>query len=209
MSVDWHAVHAHLRRGGVVAHPTETVYGFAAPVSEDGVAALRALKGRQPDRPFLVLVPDNHRGREWLDELVWTPPARELARRFWPGPVTLILSDRGGRIPQGVRNVDGGVAVRVSPHPVAGELLTRWDGPLLSTSANRSGDPPAVTAQDVEASFPEAIDEGSLLVVDGGALEPSLPSTLVDCTGDRPWIVREGAVPARTLTRELEEIHGR
>ncbi|TVP54407.1 MAG: Sua5/YciO/YrdC/YwlC family protein [Gemmatimonadales bacterium] len=209
MSVDWEAVHGHLCRGGVVAHPTETVYGFAAPVSEEGVGALRALKGRQPDRPFLVLVPDNRRGREWLDELVWTPAARILARRFWPGPVTLILSGPRDRIPPGVRNADGGVAVRVSPHPVAGELLARWDGPLLSTSANRSGDPPAVMAQTVKDSFQGAIDEGSLLVVDGGALEQSPPSTLVDCTGDRPRIVREGAVSMRTLMRELEEIHER
>ena len=203
MSDHLEGVLEHLGGDGVVIHPTETVYGLAAPVTPGGVAALRRLKGREPGRPFLLLVADDAAGRAWLEGLEWTDAARALARRFWPGPVTLILFDEQGRVPEGAVNPQGGVAVRVTPHPLAGALLERWGRPLLSTSANRPGVPPVRSADEARREFAAEIEEGTVVVVDGGALEPSAPSTLVDCTGHRPRVIREGAVTTEILTMEL------
>lgn len=202
--MDWDALVAHLRRDGVIAHPTETVYGFAAAVTEGGVGALRSVKPRGPDRPFLLLLPPGRAGDAWRKRLEWTPSARTLAERFWPGPVTLILRDRRGGLPAGVVNRRGGVAVRVSPDPSTTELLDRWGAPILSTSANAPGEPPARSADELRDRWAEEIRTGTLRVMDGGTLPERSPSTVVDCTGPRPTVVREGAIP----THELNLMNG-
>ena len=136
-------VKEHLRQGGLLAYPTETVYGFGGLPTPSVIDRLVELKKRDRAKPMLLLVPD----REAVSDLTWTPEAIELADVFWPGSVTLVLSDPGARYPDGVRGSDGGVAVRVSPHPLVQELVRGMGSPILSTSANRPGEAPALDAQ--------------------------------------------------------------
>lgn len=193
----------HLRADGLVAYPTATVYGFGGRTTPGALAALAALKDRDPSRPFLLLVPDEAS----VDGLVWTDEARALARAFWPGALTLVLADPGGRYPPGVRGPGGGVAVRRSPHPVVGALVEGLGEALTSSSANTRGAAPVSDADGVrevlEALGPSAAD---VLVVDGGTLPPSPPSTLVDCSGAESRVLREGALPVERLRCVLPDL---
>ena len=193
----------HLEEGGLVAVPTETVYGFGCLAEPAPLAELLRLKGRGPEKPFLVLIP----GAEAVASLSWTDPARELARVFWPGALTLILNDPQGSFPAGVRSREGTVAVRVTPQPLARRLVEALDRPLVSTSANLPGEPPALDARQARDSARILGAGSSLWVLDGGVLEPSDPSTLVDCTGPRPTVLRPGAIPLYRLRCVLPEIH--
>ena len=195
---------AHLARGGVVAYPTETVYGFGGLCTPAGVDRVRRLKRRSDAQPLLILL----RGAADAAGLRWTEEARTLASAFWPGSLTLVLADPDRIFPDGVRSEGGTVAVRVSPHPLVAALLELLPAPLTSTSANVPGEPPALTA-------PEALDAATrlgageeMLVLDGGRLPPSGPSTIVDCSGTAPMVVREGSVPLGRLRCALPEIHG-
>ncbi len=195
---------AHLARGGIVAYPTETVYGFGGPCTPAGVARIQRLKRRSGEQPLLILL----RGPEDAVGLRWPDEARTLASVFWPGPLTLVLSDPDRIFPDGVRSKEGTVAVRVSPHPLVAALLEFVATPLTSTSANVPGGPPALTAQDaLDAAMRLGAGE-EMLVLDGGSLPPSGPSTIVDCSGDVPVVVREGSVSASRLRSALPEVHG-
>ncbi len=203
--VDLDAVAAHVRAGGLLAYPTETVYGFGSTADEASVERVRALKRRDAHRPLLLLVRD----AADVDGLVWTDAARALADVFWPGALTLVLSDPRGAFPAGVRNAQGGVAVRVSPHPLLGPLLDHVGGPLTSTSANAPGMEPARSGEDAMRAA-EALGAGpDMLVLGAGTLPPSSPSTIVDCTGRVPFVLRSGSVPLTRLRCALPEIHGR
>ena len=181
----------HVSVGGLLAYPTETVYGFGGVLTRSVLEGLVALKGRDRAKPLLLLVPD----REAVSALTWTPEAIELAEVFWPGSVTLVLSDPGARYPDGVRGPAGNVAIRVSPHLLVRELVRGLGGPILSTSANRSGEPPALDAQSALGAAVAAGAGEELWVLDGGALDPSRPSTIIDCSGPVPVVLRQGAVP--------------
>lgn len=197
-------VAAHLRSGGLLAYPTETVYGFGCALREEAIERLRALKSRDAERPFLLLVPD----AEAVRGLGWTPQARELAEVFWPGALTLVLRDPDRRFPPGVRGPDDTVAVRVSPHPLVRALVGALGEPITSSSANRPGEPPATSGEGAREAA-EAVGAGEeMWIVDAGALTPSKPSTIVDCTGTGPAVVRRGAVPASRLRCVLPGIHG-
>ncbi len=184
-------VQEHLRLGGLLAYPTETVYGFGGLPTPSVIDRLAELKSRDPAKPMLLLVPD----KEAVSDLTWTPEATELAEVFWPGSVTLVLSDPGERYPEGVRGSDGSVAVRVSPHPLVQELVRGRGGPILSTSANRAGEAPALDAQSALGAALAAGAGEELWVLDGGALEPSPPSTIIDCSGPEPVVLRQGTIP--------------
>lgn len=199
------SVLAHLRRGGLLAYPTETVYGIGGLPTQAVIEKLAALKERDPAKPMLLLVQD----REAVSDLTWTPEAIELANVFWPGSVTLVLSDPGARYPDGVRGSDGGVAVRVSPHPVVRELVSGVGGPILSTSANRPGEAPALDAQGALGAALAAGAGEDFWVLDGGALEPSAPSTIIDCSGPEPVVLREGTIPLGRVRCVLPDIHER
>jgi L-threonylcarbamoyladenylate synthase len=193
----------HLKEGGLVAMPTETVYGFGCVLDTGPLRQIQRLKGRGPEKPFLLLIP----GAEVVAELEWGPEARELAKVFWPGALTLILNDPQGRFPPGVRNADGGVAIRVSPHPVARTVLGALGAPMVSTSANRPGGLPALGAEEAR-EVAEALGAGDeLWVLDGGSLGPSHPSTIVDFSGPEPLVRRAGAVPVHRLRCVLPEIN--
>ena len=181
----------HVSGGGLLAYPTETVYGFGGVLTRSVIEGLVALKRRDRAKPMLLLVPD----REAVSDLTWTPEAIELAEVFWPGSVTLVLSDPGARYPDGVRGPAGNVAIRVSPHLLVRELVRGLGGPILSTSANRSGEAPALDAQSALGAAVAAGAGEELWVLDGGDLDPSRPSTIIDCSGPVPVVLRQGAVP--------------
>lgn len=197
---------AHLQAGRVLAYPTETVYGFGGAVDHDAVEQLVALKGRPPGKPFLLLVASTEMLAK-LD-LRLTPRAAHLAARHWPGPLTLVLPGGEGRIPARLRGPEGGVAVRWTSHPGIARLLQAYGDPITSTSANRPGVAPAVAATEVLEQWGDAIGRGRLMVLDGGRLTESPPSTVVDCTGARPRVIRPGAIPAATLRESVPDLIG-
>ena len=189
----------HLGSGGLLAYPTETVYGLGSRPLEADVAALAALKGRARDKPFLLLVAD--RLMVEAHGLRFTEAARVLADAFWPGPLTLVLSGGERHLPDALRGPEGGIAVRWTSHPAVGQLIAALGYPLTSTSANRPGGATAPGVAAIAADFAEAIAGGRLLVLDGGVLGNVPPSTVVDCTRGQPRLVREGAIPRAELRR--------
>lgn len=190
----------------VLGYPTETVYGFGGAIDRESVANLIRLKGRPKGKPFLLLVA----GSEMLARLdVHLPSyATTLAARHWPGPLTLVLAGGQGRVPPQLRGPEGGIAIRWTSHPAIQRLIRAHGEPLTSTSANRPGVPPAMTAQEILTQWPDAIARGDLRVLDGGRLTPSDPSTVVDCMGRHPRVIRPGAIPARVLRETVPDLIG-
>jgi len=191
---------ARLAGDGLVAYPTETVWGLgAAAARAAAVARLRAWKGRGEDHALAVLVPDASALEALGAEL--GAPARALAARFWPGPLTLVVRC-AARFAPGVAAPDGSVGFRCSPHPAAAALVraafAEGLGPLTATSLNRSGAPPARGRAEA-AALCEGPDAPALLDgpwPDAGRLAPS---SVVDATRAAPRVLREGALPARVL----------
>ena len=180
---------AALRRGEVVAYPTETFYGLGVDAfSADALERLRALKGRGDKAISLLIEGDEMLARLCADV---PPRARDLMVRYWPGPLTLALPARPG-LPEALVS-DGCVAVRQSPNPVARALVTAFGGPVTTTSANRAGEPPATTAAMVRAALGDGCH-----VLDGGPTPGGAPSTLARVRGEQIEILRAGAVDLRT-----------
>ena len=195
------AVRGHLALHRLLGYPTETVYGLGSAADERSLARLAALKGRPAGKPFLLLV--SARGMAERAGLVFSPAADALAEAFWPGPLTLVLRGGEGKLPDGLRGPEGGIAVRHTSHPAVARLIALLDQPLTSTSANRPGHPPAAGAEQLVALFREAHEAGELLVLDGGTLGNVPPSTIVDCTRPQPTLIREGALPRPELRRAV------
>ena len=191
------AVVTHLARRGIIAYPTETVYGLGSITSAAAVERLAALKGREPGKPFLLLVAS----RRMLQGvgLRLTDAAERFAAAFWPGPLTLVLPGGENVLPDALRGPEGGIAVRWTSHAGAAALIQTLGSPITSTSANRPRQPALMDAPAIERGFAGAVGERTLLVLDAGPLPPSPPSTLVDCTGSTAKLVREGAIPASRL----------
>lgn len=175
------AAAAQLRGGGVALFPTETFYALGAdPRSEAGVAGVFRLKRRAPG----LRLPWIAAGREQVESRCrMSPEARALAGRYWPGPVSLVLPLRGAETET--------VAVRVSAHPTARALAATLGHPVISTSANRSGVPPATTANGALEALgaPEGV-----FVLDGGSTPGGAPSAIVDCAAMPPRLLR-GSLP--------------
>ena len=197
---------AHLENRGVLGYPTETVYGFGGAVDHDAVESLVRLKGRPPGKPFLILISSSDMVTR-LD-LHFTGDAARLAARHWPGPLTLVLPGGERRVPDRLRGPEGGVAVRWTSHSGIGRLIQRYGRPITSTSANRPGSPAAMAASEIVAQWGEAMARGILRVLDGGRLSSSPPSTVVDCTGTRPRVIRPGAIAAATLRESVPDLIG-
>lgn len=197
---------AHLNARKVLAYPTETVYGFGGGVDRESVANLIALKGRPPNKPFLLIVSSS----DMLSrlDLHLTTHASQLAARFWPGPLTLVLPGGEKRVPEQLRGPEGGVAVRWTPHRGLARLVQAYGEPVTSTSANRPGIPPATNAHEIIDQWGDAVTRGSLHVLDGGQLVESQPSTVVDCTGRRPRVIRPGAISTATLRESVPDVVG-
>lgn len=183
-----------LRAGGILVHPTSTVYGLGAVVPA-GDEAIARLKGREPDRPFLRLAASVASLRAAHPRLDWGERAERLAALFWPGGLTLVLPDGPGRT----------LGVRVEAHLVTRALLERL-GPvtLSSTSVNASGRPPARTAAEAVAFLDAAPPIGRpVALLDAGELPPSPPSTVVSLVGRPARVLRAGAVSVADVRSAL------
>lgn len=180
-----HAVDV-LKRGGIVAFPTDTVYGLAAlAFMPESVERLYSIKGREHIKAIAVLIAD----MEQLSSISDNPSkaSQRLARRFWPGPLTLVLP-RHPKLPNSLAPGQT-IGVRMPDHPVALALL-REAGPLGVTSANLSGEANTATAEEVLAQ----LDGRAHLVIDGGKAPGGVPSTVVDMTGEMPKLLRSGPI---------------
>ena len=191
----------HLNRGGLLAYPTETVYGLGSRAVQADVAALAAMKGRAASKPFLLLI--SGRSMAEAHGLAFNASADALARAFWPGPLTLVLPGGSGRLPDMLRGPDGGIAVRWTSHRDIARLVAALGSPLTSTSANIPGQPPGPGAIAIARDFASAVESGQLMVLDGGVLGNRPPSTVVDCTKPRAQIVREGTLSVAELRRAV------
>ena len=188
-----------LRDGRLVGYPTETFYGLAAdPHSPTAVEAVFSAKGR-PDRMALPLIAAD-RSAVLTCVSQFSVTAEALAAAFWPGALTLILPASTSLPP---RLLGGGksIGIRISPHPIASALASAFGGPIIATSANRSGQPSPMSALEVE----EALGDEVALVLDGGPTQGGHASTVIDLTFDPPRVVRSGAVPLWSI----EEVLGR
>lgn len=197
---------AHIEARRVLAYPTETVYGFGGGIDRESVDALVRLKQRPYGKPFLLLIA----GPEMIERLDLRLPAyaANLVARHWPGPLTLVLSGGENRVPERLRGPEGGVAVRWTSHPAMARLIRVHGEAITSTSANRPGVPPATSVAEILSQWPDAVARGELCVLDGGRLTPSMPSTVLDCTGRRPRVIRRGAIPASTLRESVPNLIG-
>jgi L-threonylcarbamoyladenylate synthase len=195
---DLAAAAAWLRRGGIVAFPTDTVYGLAVdPRSAAAVDAVFALKGRPADGALPLVAASLEQVERHLGRL--DAAGAVLAARFWPGPLALLIAAPDVVAAQ-VHAGTGAVAVRVPAHGVATALAAAFGYPVTATSANRSGEPPAIAARDLVGL---AADR-RVHVIDAGEAPGGPPSTIVDTRAARPRLVREGAVP---WNRVLESLH--
>lgn len=188
---------AVLKAGGLVAFPTETVYGLGADASSAAaVAKIYAAKGRPSSHPLIVHVADAVQLALWAREV--PPAAHTLAKTYWPGPLTLILK-RSARVPDAVTGGQDTVALRVPSHPVALALLRAFGGGIAAPSANRFGRVSATTAGHVRREFGETV----ACVLDGGACDLGIESTIVDLSRDEPALLRPGHITGEQLERVL------
>ncbi len=188
---------AWLRQGGVVAFPTDTVYGLAVdPTSAAAVEALFDVKGRDARAALPLLAASADDVRAACGAL--PPDAARLAAAFWPGPLSLIL-DAPASLAPAVHAGTGTVAVRVPAHAVARALAAAWGGLITATSANRSGRPPSATRAGLDAI---AVDP-RVLVVDGGDAPGGAPSTIVDARGGEIRLIRAGAIAWNRVLESL------
>lgn len=190
----------HLGAGGVVAFPTETVYGLGADArNARAVARVFALKGRPAHNPLIVHVASEEGARRLAGQ--WPDDAAALARRFWPGPLTLVVPGGVG-LAQAVTAGGATVAVRCPAHPVALALLEAFDGPLVGPSANRSGHISPTTAAHVRAEFGEA----DVPVLDGGPCRAGIESTVLWLAGGAARVLRPGVIGADELSAALGRV---
>jgi L-threonylcarbamoyladenylate synthase len=186
-----------LRAVGLVAFPTETVYGLGADASN--AAAVRRIfevKGRPASHPVIVHIADGVQLANWARDI--PEAARRLALKFWPGPLTVILKRARG-VSDEVTGGQDTVALRVPSHPMAQQLLARFGGGIAAPSANRHGRVSATTAEHVRREFGAAIE----CVLDGGAAEVGIESAIVDLSGGKAVLLRPGWIPAPEIERVL------
>jgi L-threonylcarbamoyladenylate synthase len=182
-----------LRRDGVVAIPTDTVYGIAVRLeTPGGIERLFHVKQRPPDRAIALLIGSAEQASEIG---VMTASADALGSAFWPGGLTVVVAQRPGTtLPEVLTNGASTIGLRVPDHP-APRALAAAVGPLPTTSANRSGQPEARDATEIAAQLGDAIE----LIVDGGVAHGGPASTVVDCTGATARILRVGAIPVEQV----------
>ncbi|QOC23186.1 threonylcarbamoyl-AMP synthase [Wenzhouxiangella sp. AB-CW3] len=188
-----------LEHGELVAVPTETVYGLAADASNpDAVRRIFAAKRRPADHPLIVHLPGMESMTDWAEDIPYS--ARRLAAAFWPGPLTLILKKKG-TVADVVTGGQDTVGLRVPGHPVALKLLQRLGRGIAAPSANRFGHISPTTADHVVSEFEN--DNAVAAVIDGGPCHVGVESTIVDCTGPEPRILRPGMIGTERLAMVL------
>ncbi|HEX8321090.1 L-threonylcarbamoyladenylate synthase [Longimicrobium sp.] len=189
-----------LRNGGLVAFPTETVYGLGAhALDPDAVARIFAAKGRPGYNPLIVHVADADAARRLASQ--WPDEARRLADAFWPGPLTLVLP-KDGAVPDAVTAGLPSVALRVPAHPVAHALLRVAAIPVAAPSANRSTQVSPTTAAHVLEGLGDRVD----VIVDGGPCPVGIESTVISLAGPRPTLLRPGTVSIDDLRAVIGDV---
>ena len=193
---------AVLRAGGLVAFPTETVYGLGAnALDETAVRRIFAAKGRPDFNPLIVHVADADKARELVTS--WPEQASMLAERFWPGPLTLVLPKRA-LVPDAVTAGLGAVGIRVPAHPVALALIRAARLPVAAPSANRFTELSPTSADHVLKTLSDKVD----LVLDGGPTAVGIESTVLDLSGDTPRLLRPGMVSQAELESAIGPVGG-
>ncbi len=192
-----------LRAGGLVAFPTETVYGLGADAASDkAIARLYAVKGRPSDHPVIVHFSSAGSAFSWAREV--PEAAKKLAARYWPGPLTLILK-RSALAKDFVTGGQDTVGLRVPSHPVAQELLKSFSGAIAAPSANRFGRVSPTTAAHVREDLGTVVD----LVLEGGPSDVGIESTIVDLSGDAAVLLRPGAISRQEIEAILPLANGK
>lgn len=194
---------AVLRGGGLVAFPTETVYGLGAnALDRNAVLRIYAAKGRPSTSPLIVHVSSF----DMLNTVVetWPAAAQQLAERFWPGPLTFVLTKRS-TVPAEVTAGLNTVGVRMPAHPVAQELIRRAGIPLAAPSANRFTEVSPTTAEHVRASLGDRVD----MILDGGPTQVGIESTVLSLAGDAPLLLRPGMVSQHAIEALIGPIQTR
>ena len=185
----------YLRKGQVIAYPTETIYGLGADVTDrKAVKRIYDLKARDYGLPISILVADLKMMRQVVSDV--PDRALLLMRKFWPGALT-ILFPASSIIPKGLVTNTGKVGIRISSHPVASALVGQFGRPMTTTSANLSGFPPSLSVKHVRKYFGDKLT----CIIDGGECEPSRGSTVVDIGEETMRIIRDGAIPAEEVIR--------
>lgn len=185
-------------KGQLVVVPTETVYGLAADAANDtAVAQIYALKKRPKFNPLIAHMADIAMAKRYV---VWCDEAEILARKFWPGALTLVLPLQSGAAISALAT-DGGdtLAIRVPNHPITRALIAAFDKPIVAPSANQSGRISPTKAAHVRAEFGDAVP----LIIDGGACAIGVESTVLDLTGDAPVLLRAGGITANEIEAAL------
>jgi len=189
-------------RGGVIAFPTDTLYGLGCSLFDvPAVEMVARLKRRDRSLAVISLIPDPSQAIGLAQEV--SDVAERLMRACWPGPLSLIFV-AAPIVPARVRGAGGTVALRCPKDTLCQRLLERIGGPVVSSSANLSGQPPAETADDVRRIFGNQLD----LILDGGPRRGGVPSTLVDVSGTRPRLLRRGALDVTGLLGDFEDATG-
>jgi len=189
---------ALIREGSVVACPTDTLYALAADATNPkGVAQVFRLKGRDAAKALPIVAADCAQVAALVGDM--SALARRLAETFWPGPLSLVIPALSSIVPD-VHGGVGTVAVRVPAHAVTRLLIELAGAPLTATSANRAGQPAARTADDVARAFGRSLP----VLLDAGPASAFEPSTIVDVTGERPRLVRAGAIPFERVLESLQ-----
>ena len=188
-----------LRRGGLVAFPTETVYGLGADATNpEAIGRIFAAKGRPPTNPLICHVADESMARQYARH--WPAAASNIAEAFWPGPITLVVP-KAASIPAEATAGRETVGLRAPNHPLALELVRAFGKPIAGPSANKSNHISPTTAQHVRDELGGSVD----LVLDGGACSVGIESTVLDVSGERPVILRPGGISRE----QIESVIGR
>ncbi|MGD2216925.1 MAG: L-threonylcarbamoyladenylate synthase [Gemmatimonadales bacterium] len=197
-----------LADGGLVVHPTETVYGIGGDGSPLNNRLIARVKRREPGQPLLLLVPDLEVLHASFPALEWPEKADRLAASFWPGPLTIVARCPGS--PDGLRGPGDGLAVRISPDPTVAKLLAVWRRPLTSSSSNLAGHQPPRTLENALEVLSRRDDlediERPVVALDAGTTRGRRPSTIVSFVESTPRLLREGPVSRQELQARLPDL---
>lgn len=185
--------------GGVVAFRTDTFYGLGAdPFNREALRRVNSLKGRDGGKPILIVISDADEAERFINR---SPRFNAVSARHWPGALTIVVEAKS-EVPEELTAGSGTVGLRLPDDEMVRSFIRACGGALTATSANLAGEPPASLAEEVAQSFPAGLD----LIVDGGAARGDKPSTVLDLSGPRIRLIREGAVSRIALQETLREL---
>lgn len=186
-----------IHRGGIIAFRTDTFYGLGVdPLNQAALQTLRELKGREEAKPILILIADPDDVDRFIAQR--SPLFDRVAKRYWPGPLTLVGKARK-ELPDELTARTGTIGIRFPGDKRVRDLVSACGGALTATSANPSGQPPSRTAAEVATYFPGGID----MIIDGGEVRVTEPSTVLDLSDAEPRLIREGAITKADLMKTL------